>query len=463
MTQKVLIAVLLFAFGVLFFYKLGAAPLADYDEAIYAQVAKQAYVSGDQLGFEWLGNLGLNRAEAWFEKPPLMIWLIELAYAGFGVGEFAARFWVACLALASVWISYRWAYDLSGSFIAGILAASAYIFCSQYLQNASVLQFDIPAGFFILLSLYAFFKAAGNPRYYLLFGASLAAGVMIKSVIGFFPGIAALTYMILTWDFTAFKRRHFYWGIGIFLLLALPWHVAETLRFGRAFWNQYLFYHILSRYSGAIENNGRDAWFFWDILKTQSVFFYGFLSSVLYFLFQSARRHKAYLLPLLSALIIFGVFSFSQTKLPAYILVLYPVAAVMIGITVFAIIRPLPDWFGRYFSAAVVAGIAIVILIPASLQAVRLTRMNDGDLADKKVMGLHLKDNYADFPVYFRSSTGTSPEIIFYAGRRVDYLPEGSALPARPAVVIGKNRGNGETGDVAYRTPNYFLYEYPFN
>lgn len=148
---------------------MGQIPLADYDESIYAEVAHQAYDSGKQLEFRWLGNAGLGRTELWFEKPPLMIWLIELAYSMFGVNEFAARFWVVIFALGSIFLSYLFASKIANSKTAGIFAAVAYLLSTQYISNSSILQFDIPVGFFILLALYSFWQSRQNDKYHFLF------------------------------------------------------------------------------------------------------------------------------------------------------------------------------------------------------------------------------------------------------------------------------------------------------
>ena len=58
--------VLVAAFALL--WKLGTGSLAAWDEAIYAQVAKEMVRSGDWLTLHW-GN------QPWFEKPPLFMWI----------------------------------------------------------------------------------------------------------------------------------------------------------------------------------------------------------------------------------------------------------------------------------------------------------------------------------------------------------------------------------------------------
>src|SRR6266481_2807056 len=92
-----------FIFGFIFFQKLGSSALIGWDEAIYAQIAKQSH---SPFVLTWLGNINLNNHQLWFEKPPLIIYLIQISYKVFGVNEFAARFWPALFALGTIVLTY---------------------------------------------------------------------------------------------------------------------------------------------------------------------------------------------------------------------------------------------------------------------------------------------------------------------------------------------------------------------
>ncbi|MEO1447748.1 MAG: glycosyltransferase family 39 protein, partial [Cyanobacteria bacterium J06635_11] len=73
----------LIAFTMLF-WRLGAESLNDWDEAIYAQVAKEIVNSGDWLTLHW-------GYEVWFHKPPLFMWVTATFFKLFEVNEFWAR------------------------------------------------------------------------------------------------------------------------------------------------------------------------------------------------------------------------------------------------------------------------------------------------------------------------------------------------------------------------------------
>ena len=57
----------------LLFYRLGDGSLHDWDEAIYAQVAREMLLSDTWMTLSWNGA-------AFFHKPPLYFWLTALTY-----------------------------------------------------------------------------------------------------------------------------------------------------------------------------------------------------------------------------------------------------------------------------------------------------------------------------------------------------------------------------------------------
>src|SRR5580698_4701861 len=62
---------------------LGHKPLADWDEAIYAEIAREL-LGHRTLALSW-------HFQPWFEKPPLYMWLTAGFFRVFGVNEFCAR------------------------------------------------------------------------------------------------------------------------------------------------------------------------------------------------------------------------------------------------------------------------------------------------------------------------------------------------------------------------------------
>jgi 4-amino-4-deoxy-L-arabinose transferase-like glycosyltransferase len=64
---------------------IGSSALFDWDEVNFAECAREMIVSKDYF------NVTIN-FQAFWEKPPLFIWMQALSMLIFGVNEFAARF-----------------------------------------------------------------------------------------------------------------------------------------------------------------------------------------------------------------------------------------------------------------------------------------------------------------------------------------------------------------------------------
>ncbi|MGB3495137.1 MAG: glycosyltransferase family 39 protein [Elainellaceae cyanobacterium] len=76
-----------------FLWNLGALHLVDETEPLFTEAARQMTVTGDWLTPYFNG-------ETRFDKPPLIYWLMAIAYQTFGVNEFAARLPSALSAIA---------------------------------------------------------------------------------------------------------------------------------------------------------------------------------------------------------------------------------------------------------------------------------------------------------------------------------------------------------------------------
>ncbi|HEY1661734.1 MAG TPA: glycosyltransferase family 39 protein [Verrucomicrobiae bacterium] len=434
-------AVLIIAFAFITFYRLGVRPLQDFDEAIYAQVAHEAMQSGNQLGFTWQGNPPMHRPEKWFEKPPLMIWLTEISEALFGVNEFAARFWTAIFAILTLPLTFLFARELSreigagkgdgpraGGDVAAFVAVAAFFGAYQFMDDARILQMDIPVGFFVVLSLYAFWRARENARFYFLFWFALAFGLMIKSVIGLLPLPVIFLFSLLARDFRYLKIKNFWLGLLLFFALILPWHIIESLRYGGEFWHQYLFYHLLERYSSALEGNSGPLTFYLAIAFQEQFFFWALAVALVYFIARSFRS-KAHLFVTVAIVFVFLFFSTAGTKLPPYILVIYPYAAMAIGIA----FVDFSGWLEKFQKNAAlpVVTIVMVIFVVAGFQNARanLAGENNSQLVSDKAVGEYLKDHCLDEPVYYYSVIRIKPSIIFYSDRRVGYYADFQKSP----------------------------------
>ncbi|MDE2312410.1 MAG: glycosyltransferase family 39 protein, partial [Patescibacteria group bacterium] len=316
---------LFIVYGYFLFRHLGFRPFIDWDESIYAEVAKEALRSHHFFSFTLYGV-------PWFEKPPLMIWLTALGFKLFGVNEFGGRFFVPVFSLGTITLTLLLVKKLRSGYLAMFLTMLSFAVCYHFFFHSFFLEFDIPVGFFILLSLYGFLLALQRPKFFYLFFAGIASGVLTKSVIGLLPVPIALLYSLLSRQWTYLKNKTFWLGAALCAAVVVPWHIWESLKFGWAFWHSYLFYHVLERYATPLEHNGGPFNYYFPILTQNGAFAILTLISSLYFAWRGLKR-RAYWLPLVAAVFIFLFFSSAQTKGYGYIVVVYPYLLAMFGIT----------------------------------------------------------------------------------------------------------------------------------
>lgn len=429
-------------FGLLvwmFFYKLGVHPFIDWDESLYAQIAKESLLNHGLMNFTSWGHL-------WFEKPPIIIWLVALGFKIFGINELGGRFFVAVFSFLTAVVIYLLAKELFKSKIAGWLSVGVLLICHNFFWYAFILNFDIPVGLFIALSIYAFIKAQASPKYFYLFWASLALGVMTKSVIGLLPLPILLIYALISRNFKFLRQKSFYWGIIVFLLIAAPWHIWETVKNGRVFWDNYLLYQVFARYSTGIENNGGSFWTYLEIFKVNPFLAVLTAVSAIYSLVKSFFDRRL-ALPLVASLFIFLFFSSAATKGYSYILVIYPYLAVMIGSTLSDISLYIKPLYLRTLSLVVLMG--LFVFLGTRYELDKVPRSNqDSYFLDNKFVGLWLKQNYPNAQIYTDAWYHAGPAVFFYYGKQIPNLPENILKPGGTASVSAQLLLHRPTRDV---------------
>jgi len=136
------------AASVVFFIDLGATGLWELDEPLYASCAREMLQRGD-----WI--VPMYNGQIFFDKPPLMFWLMLGGFKLFGITEFAARFWSAVLGIGTALGTYhlgRILFRAQVGFWAGLIMASTLIFT----VSARAATADSALVFFTTMSLLLF-------------------------------------------------------------------------------------------------------------------------------------------------------------------------------------------------------------------------------------------------------------------------------------------------------------------
>ncbi len=338
--QKQYILIILLAIASIFYLiNLGQRPLEDYDEATYASVLRSSFERGDFLSFEYFGH-------NWFEKPPLYFWLAAASVKIFGFNEFVLRFPSAISGILSALIVYLILYHLTDDRLAACFGGTALILTPFFTAATRNMRLDTPVTACILAALYFYLIGFKKEKYLLGISLSIGLGILFKSIIGLLAVPIILIWSAVTKNWRWLKNKFFWLGNLLGVLIAAPWHVYESVKFGRVFWQDYLGYHVFSRFNENILGSKITVGYYLHSLwkLAQPIIPLAIICLIVALVFSRKQyRNKLNDLPqhliasLITALFIFALFSFSQTQLITYYTPLYPFVALAGGLAYFGI------------------------------------------------------------------------------------------------------------------------------
>ena len=325
---------LLAVFTLIWFANLDYRRLVHPDEGRYAEIPREMAVSGDWVTPRLDGI-------KYFEKPPLQYWLTATAYKAFGVQQWTARLWPALSGYLGVLFIGYVGLRLGGSSL-GLYSAAALGGCLWYVLNAHILTLDAGLTLWMSVALGSLFiaqDAATSPResrwWMWVAWAAMALSTLSKGLIGIvLPGAALIAYTLLQRDWALWRRLHLVSGSIIFCLLAVPWFAVVSAR-NPEFFDFFFIHEHFTRFL-TTEHRRTGAWWYFvpvligGVLPWLSVFAWS-----AYRAWRDAPtvadRFSWRRFALLWALVIFLFFSASGSKLPSYILPIFPALALVIG------------------------------------------------------------------------------------------------------------------------------------
>lgn len=329
--SKPLVVFLLLAFCAVWFYTLGARTLVPTDEGRYAEMGREMVTTND-----WI-TPRLNGIK-YFEKPPLQTWMNAATFKVFGFGEWQARLWTgACglLGIALVALAGRRLYGGAVAFSASAILASSFLWAA--LGHVNTLDMGL-AGM-MTISLCSLLIAQRNDaaaterrNWMLACWAGMALAVLSKGLIGIvLPGAVLVLYTVLARDWAIWRRLHLLPGLLLFFAITAPWFVMVSLRNPEFAWFFFVHEH-LQRFTSKVHHRAGPLYYFIPILMLGLMPWLGLLPQALW----RARRDNASgfqpkILLATWAVFIFVFFSVSGSKLPSYILPIFPALALLIA------------------------------------------------------------------------------------------------------------------------------------
>ena len=325
---------LLLVFAFVWFCNLDNRRLLHPDEGRYAEIPREMVASGDWVTPRLDGI-------KYFEKPALQYWITAASYEAFGVHHWSARLWPALAGFLGVLFIGYVGRRLGGRAL-GLYGAAALAGCVAYALDAHLLTLDAGLTLWMTVGLGALFlaqRADATPRetrrWMWTAWAALALATLSKGLIGIvLPAGALVVYTLLQRDWALWRRLHLASGALIFLAIAVPWFAVVSLRNPEFF----AFFFIHEHFARFLTSEHRREGAWWYFIP---IFVAGILPWLTVFAW-TARRMWAGASPgangfnwqrfaLCWSGFIFVFFSASGSKLPSYILPIFPALALAIG------------------------------------------------------------------------------------------------------------------------------------
>ncbi|QIR37302.1 glycosyltransferase family 39 protein [Tolypothrix sp. PCC 7910] len=323
-TDKEWLLALLAASLVLWLIFLGNLPLRDWDEGTYAIVAREIYRNGN-----WL--YPTLQGEPFLLKPPLMQWLIALCYDIAGVQEFTTRFPGAVLTALGVPLLYIVGRLVFLESLPALFSALVYLTMLPVVRHGRLAMLDGMTISFFLLLLFCLLKARHHQKFALGVGFCLGLITLTKGMLVVVLGGIAGLFILVNRQLTVLKNPYLWVGMLLGNAPAIAWYVAQYQHYGDAFLQVHFQAQALDRLGTAVEGNTGPPWYYLlEILK------YGFpwllfLPGGLYLSWK--KRQTAWgCLILIGTIFYLGIISLMRTKLPWYVMPIYPFLALAIGV-----------------------------------------------------------------------------------------------------------------------------------
>lgn len=322
---------LIAAFALIWFGTLEHRRLINPDEGRYAEIPREMVASGD-----WT-TPRLNDIK-YFYKPPLQYWATAVAFTAFGEHHWTARLWPALTGFLGILLTGFAAarlYSPLTGLVAGAVLGSSVLW--NAIGHANTLDMGVSfllAGAVLALCLSQHGDSPESRRW--LDGAwvLLALATLSKGLIGLvLPAATVVAYMLWQRDLGLLMRLRLLRGITILLAITAPWFIAVSLA-NPEFPHYFFIHEHFERFLTKAHGRYQPAWYFIPILLVGMIPWLGSLAQGLWRgrAGDESGRFSPTRFMLAWTVVVFAFFSASSSKLPSYILPIFPTIAVLIGV-----------------------------------------------------------------------------------------------------------------------------------
>ncbi|MBE9033744.1 ArnT family glycosyltransferase [aff. Roholtiella sp. LEGE 12411] len=332
---------------------LGNSPLRDWDEGTVAQVAREIW-RAPVGSMRWLyPTLG---GEPYHNKPPLIHLLIAWTYSIGGVNEWTTRLPGAVLTALGVPLLYLVGRLLFNQSLPALFAALVYLTMLPVVRHGRLAMLDGTTITFFLLSLFCLLKVRHNQRYALGIGFCFGLITLTKGMIVLLLGGIIYLFIILNRQSSLLISPYLWVGMLLGNTPAIAWYAAQWQHYGASFLQVNLQAQTFARLVQPVEGHSAPSWYYLIELLKYGFPWLLFLPGGFYLAWKKRQTTWGCLI-IIGTIIYLGAISLMRTKLPWYIMPVYPFLALAIGAELNEV------WQKRHFIAPICAVLLAVIAI----------------------------------------------------------------------------------------------------
>ncbi len=412
-------------------------PFGNGDEVIYAQNVREMARSGSLFPLTWQGAPVLQR-------PPLPFVLARTSSA-IASGERGLRLASAAASFLALMVLYLGAHRLwqrrDVALVAMLLCAS----CPSFYFFGRALLSDPPFVLLVTVAIVATLASREHPRALIVVGAALGGAVACKSLAAAVPALAIAPWLCAS----RFSPRLWLAAAAAFLALAAPFYIVGMVHYGTRFWHEHVGYSLVARARGELAVGMPGAFpYLRYLVASDGLAALWVLGGPLAAILCWRRGASSTVAAGCIALTMFALLSLLGTRLPHYLLPVYPASALATAGVYHTLSRDRPPW--RHGWRALFAPITAATLLLLGLDrlpeqhflpspaAVALDRAARGVPAEASLLVLDwyapVIGYYADHPIELI----TSSESFFDILADVDFFRAADAVAMTPPPGTGQ-------------------------
>lgn len=349
-------------------------PPIDRDEARFAQATKQMVESGDYVDIRY-------QDEVRYKKPVGIYWLqaasVKIGRA-LGVKDAQFKIWLYRIpsflgatggVLLTYWAALAFA-SRRAALLAGVMMASSILLGveARLAKTDAMLFLTVVAAMGAMARIYLGEGTDARRKWILpaIFWTAIAGGILIKGpLILMIAGLTAAALIAFDRDARWLLALRPALGLPWVVLLVLPWFAAIVFKSGAAFFSESVGHDMLSKVASGQESHGAPPGYYlllFFVTFWPACIFSGLAAPAIWRDWRQQSGTRFLLAWLIPSWLVFEIVA---TKLPHYVLPLYPAIAILIAARIVPNQLSRQVWLERggfwWFAVPLVAGLGAII------------------------------------------------------------------------------------------------------